>query len=120
VVCGIVELFPRDRPSPILRRYPFDEGALIGVQAGISRQYLPYIDIDTYGSPPFAISFNHCLVENEANILYGLFRLHLVYNKPGICSILSRQKIFFVCSRVNPIFGEDPYSLTPLGPRGYR
>jgi hypothetical protein len=54
-VCSIIELLPRDRLPLLFRRGAFDECAIEGVQAGISREYLPYMDITTYFPLPFRL-----------------------------------------------------------------
>jgi hypothetical protein len=43
---------PRYFPPLLFRRGAFDECAISGVQAGISREYLPYMDIDGYVFSP--------------------------------------------------------------------
>ncbi len=61
-VGSIIELPPRDLPSLFFRRGAFDEGAIMRVQAGVSRQYLPYMDIDGYVfSPILSRLFCSCL-----------------------------------------------------------
>jgi hypothetical protein len=49
---SVIELSPRDFPPLLFRRGAFDECAFGRVQAGISREYLPYMDIDSYVFSP--------------------------------------------------------------------